>query len=140
MNLADNASHKARRNEDRTDWTGVQTQYSEKWSLFWSVAALKTVVYPFHFISFLTHQQRRNGTSRVNSHASSLLFLTIITKDARSLFAQTLSSNMQRRCLQLGLAWLRSPTERMSSKLKFKRPVPERTAKVQKRSPPTHLL
>ena len=48
VNLADNASHKARQNEDRTNWTGVQTQYSEKWSLFWSVAALKTVVYPFH--------------------------------------------------------------------------------------------
>ena len=62
VNLADNASHKARRNEDRTDWTGVQTQYSEKWSLFWSVAALKTVVYPFHFISFLTHQSSVAGT------------------------------------------------------------------------------
>ena len=54
--LSGKALDKARRNQGRTDWTGVQTQYSEKWSLFWSVAALKTVVYPFHFISFLTHQ------------------------------------------------------------------------------------
>ena len=56
--LSGKALDKARRNQGRTDWTGVQTQYSEKWSLFWSVAALKTVVYPFHFISFLTHQRR----------------------------------------------------------------------------------
>ena len=56
--LSGKALDKARRNQGRTDWTGVQTQYSEKWSLFWSVAALKTVVYPFHFISFLTHQYR----------------------------------------------------------------------------------
>ena len=56
--LSGKALDKARRNQGRTDWTGVQTQYSEKWSLFWSVAALKTVVYPFHFISFLTHQPR----------------------------------------------------------------------------------
>ena len=55
--LSGKALDKARRNQGRTDWTGVQTQYSEKWSLFWSVAALKTVVYPFHFISFLTHQR-----------------------------------------------------------------------------------
>ena len=57
--LSGKALDKARRNQGRTDWTGVQTQYSEKWSLFWSVAALKTVVYPFHFISFLTHQIAR---------------------------------------------------------------------------------
>ena len=55
-NLSSRTPDKARRDQGRTDWTGVQTQYSEKWSLFWSVAALKTVVYPFHFISFLTHQ------------------------------------------------------------------------------------